>query len=392
MADAAIVGLGITDLGKVYGRTARDFAADAVRRACADAGLSTVELDGLLVTPGLRHGLDVSLADDLGVRDLKLLNEIRGDGSSVCAAIAYASLAIRAGMAGTIACVFADAPLRRGGRVGAAYAPSEPPAGFDGLIADAGLATGHAQYALAARRHMETFGTTSEQLGAIAVAQRAWAAGNPLAAMRDPITLADHQRSRLIADPLRLLDCCLVSNGGVAVVVSSASRAADLAQPPVHVLGFAQSHPVHEDGAGSGFGIVSGAAESGPAALRMAGVELEDVGIAEIYDCFTFAVLLTLEDYGFCPKGEGGPFAEEGNLMPAGGRVAVNTGGGQLSAYYMWGMTPLSEAVIQARGAGGARQAGNNEVILVSGNGGVFHHHSTLVLSPHERGRPGSAR
>jgi acetyl-CoA acetyltransferase len=382
----AIVGLGITELGKVYDRTARDFAADAVRRACADAGLSTRELDGLLVTPGLSDDLDMGVAEDLGVRDLKLLNEIRGDGTSACAAIAFACMAIESGMASLVACVFADAPLRRDRRTGAAYAPHEPPAGFDGLVADAGLAGGHAQYALATRRHMAAFGTTSEQLGAIAVAQRAWAHGNPLAHMRDPLALADHQNSRLIADPLRLLDCCLVSNGGIAVIVSSASRARALAQPPVHVLGFAQSHPVYAEDKDSGFGLVSGAARSGPAALRMAGAKVEDVGIAELYDCFTFAVLLTLEDYGFCAKGEGGPFVEDGRLMPGAGGLAVNTGGGQLSGYYMWGMTPVSEAVIQARGAGGDRQAGDNELIMVSGNGGVLHHHSTLVLSPRARG------
>ncbi|MGB8941678.1 MAG: thiolase family protein [Streptomyces sp.] len=383
--DAVIAGLGITDLGKVYDRTARDFAADAVRRACEDAGLLTRELDGLLVTPGLNDDLNASLAEDLGVRDLRLLNVIRGDGSTVCAAIAYASMAIGLGLASTIACVFADAPLRRGHRAGAAYTPSEPPRGFAGLVADAGLAKVHAQYALATRRHMETFGTTSEHLGAIAVAQRAWAGRNPLAEMRAPITLVDHQSSRLIADPLRLLDCCLVSNGGVAVVVTSSSRAADLAQPPVHVLGFAQSHPIYEDTKGGRFGLVSGAAKSGPMALRMAGAGIEDVDIAEIYDCFTFAVLLTLEDYGFCPKGEGGLYAEEGHLMPGGGQTAVNTGGGQLSGYSLWGMTPLSEAIIQARGAGGDRQADRNELIMVSGNGGVLHHHSTLVLSPQAR-------
>ncbi|WP_370941956.1 thiolase family protein [Amycolatopsis sp. cg5] len=388
MAGSAIAGLGVTDVGKVYGRTARDFAADAVRRACADAGLRTSELDGLLVTPGLSPGLDVSLIVDLGVRELKLLTEIGGDGTSVCAAVSSAAMAIDAGLATTVACVFADAPLRRGTSAGAAFEPGEPPAGFEGLLGDAGLASVHSRFALAAHRHMETFGTTSEQLGAIAVAQRQWAAGNPLAQQREPITLADHQNSRLIADPLRLLDCCLVSNGGAAVIVTSAARAASLAQPPVHVLGFAQSHPVHREHRGSGFGLVSGAAEAGRLAMRMAGTGIGDVDIAELYDCFTIAVLLTLEDYGFCGKGEGGPFAEEGNLMPGRGRVAVNTGGGQLSGCYLWGMTPLVEAVIQARGTGGDRQAARNEVIVVSGNGGAFDHHSTLVLGPDRRGGP----
>ncbi|SDZ35906.1 Acetyl-CoA acetyltransferase [Amycolatopsis xylanica] len=382
MTGAAIAGLGVTDVGKVYGRTARDFAADAVRRACDDAGLRTADLDGLLVTPGLSPGLDVSLIVDLGVAELKLLTEIGGDGTSVCTAVSYAAMAIAAGQATTVACVFADAPLRRGTGAGAVFEPGERQAGFEGLLGDAGLAPVQSRFALAARRHMETFGTTSGQLGAIAVAQREWAARNPLAQQREPITVADHQNSRLIADPLRLLDCCLVGNGGAAVIVTSAERAAALAQPPVHVLGFAQSHPVYREHRGSGFGLVSGAAESGRAALRMAGAGIGDVDIAELYDCFTIAVLLTLEDYGFCGKGEGGPFVEEGNLMPGRGRVAVNTGGGQLSGFSLWGMTPLVEAVVQARGAGGDRQAARNRVIMVSGNGGAFDHHGTLVLGP----------
>jgi acetyl-CoA acetyltransferase len=137
-------------------------------------------------------------------------------------------------------------------------------------------------------------------------------------------------------------------------------------------------------GRDSEFGLVSGAALSGPTALKMAGITIADIDVAELYDCYTYTALISLEDYGFCAKGEGGPFVAGGVLGPE-GSLAVNTGGGQLSSYYMWGMTPLSEAVIQARGQGGERQAPRNDMVLVSGNGGILDHHSTLILSPHAR-------
>src|SRR5262249_49993976 len=185
----------------------------------------------------------------------------------------------------------------------------------------------------------------------------------------EPITIADHQASRFIAEPLHLLDCCLVSNGGVAIVVTSADRAKDLAQPPVYVWGWGQAHPGIVQERGSRFGLETGAAMAGPNAMKMAGITPDDVDVCELYDCYTYTVLVTLEDYGFCEKGEGGPFVASGALAP-GGSLPTNTGGGQLSGYYLWGMTPLSEAVIQARGHGGERQAPRHDLVLVSGNGG----------------------
>ena len=173
-----------------------------------------------------------------------------------------------------------------------------------------------------------------------------------------------------------------MSNGGAAVIVTSDERARDLAQPPVYLLGWAQGHPGQALERGSSFGLRSGAAVAGPAALRMAGVRAADVDLVELYDCYTFTVLLTLEDYGFCPKGEGGRFVAEGHTRP-GGRLPCNTGGGQLSGYYLWGFTPLGEAILQARRQAGQRQADRRDVIMVSGNGGILEHHATLVLSPH---------
>jgi acetyl-CoA acetyltransferase len=378
---ATICGLGLTELGRVYGPTPAQFAADAVRRAAADAGLALADIDGLLTSSGVTGGVGLSLQRDLELTDLRLLSEMQAYGSTAGGMVQLASMAVEAGMADVVACVWADAPLRQGRPTGDSYGGSARALpGWRGIMAASGLAGANPMYALAARRHMMTYGTTSEQFGHIAIAQRQWAALNPRAQLREPVTMADYLASRWIAEPFRLLDCCLVSNGGIAVIVTSAERAAAMAQPPVRVLGWAQSHPGHSMGRYDDFGLVTGAARSGPAALAMAGVGLADIDVVELYDCYTYTVLVTLEDYGFCAKGEGGPFVESGILGP-GGKLKLNTGGGQLSSYYMWGMTPLSEAIIQA----GQRQAGEHGLVLVSGNGGVLDHHSTLVLSSEQQ-------
>ena len=381
----AIVGLGMTELGRVYGRSPRRLAADAVRRAVADAGLTLGDVDGLLVSHGLGGSPGIELAGTLGLRDLRLLSQVNAFGATAGAMVAHAATAVMTGTATVVACVFADAPLKPEKSAGSAYGrDAREWYGFGGMTAALGLRSVNSHYALAARRHMLRYGTTSEQLGAIAVSTRQWASRNPLAQMRDPITLADHQASRWVSEPLRLLDCCLVSNGAIAVVVTGADRARDLARPPVHLWGWGQGHPGHRKERDSDWGLTTGAAASGATAMKMAGITPSDVTVCELYDCYTYTVLVSLEDYGFCAKGEGGAFAESGALGP-GGSLPTNTGGGQLSAYYMWGMTPLSEAVIQARGDGGERQVAANDVILVSGNGGILDHHSTLIVSPHEK-------
>ncbi|XRQ02741.1 thiolase family protein [Actinomadura welshii] len=382
----SIVGLGMTELGRVYGRSPRRLAADAVRLAVADAGLALGDLDGLLVSHGMGGSPGIELAGALGLRDLRLLSQVNAFGATAGAMLSYAAMSVLSGTATTVACVFADAPLKPKKSAGSAYnRDAREWYGFGGMTAALGLRSVNSFYALAAQRHMARYGTTSEQLGAIAVSTREWASRNPLAQMRDPITLADHQESRWVSEPLHLLDCCLVSNGAIAVVVTGADRARDLARPPVHLWGWGQGHPGHRKERGSDFGLTTGAASSGATAMKMAGITTSDVTMCQLYDCYTYTVLVSLEDYGFCAKGEGGAFAASGALGP-GGSLPTNTGGGQLSAYYMWGMTPLSEAVVQARGDGGERQVPANDVILVSGNGGILDHHSTLVVSPHEKG------
>ncbi len=382
--NGAIVGLGITPQGKVYEHNAVGFAVEAVRLALEDAGLTRDDLDGLLLNPGIAWndgGLgSFQLQQAMGLRDLRLSVTMNAGGATACAMIQHAVQAIDAGLCSTVACVFSDAPLKppkpKGSGVGSKEGSAAAYAFGRGLDAAYGMFGINARYATVAQRHMHLYGTTSDHLGAIAVAERAWANLNPAAQFHDkPLTLEDYHASRWIAEPFHLFDCCLVSNGGLAVIVTSAERARDLRKPPVYVLGMGQGHP----GGDPLDTLASGAPLAKERAFAMAGVGLGDIDVVELYDCYTFTVLVCLEDYGFCAKGEGGAFVADGKLAP-GGSLPVNTGGGQLSSFYMWGMTPVSEAVIQVRGEGGARQVAGAKTALVSGNGGILSTHSTLIL------------
>jgi acetyl-CoA acetyltransferase len=387
-ARTAIVGLGITEQGKVYGPSAIGFAVDAVKLALDDAGLAAQDLDGLLVNPGLTWGQSAqmgsfALQQAMGLRDLRLSAAMSLGGATAGAMIMQAALAIDAGLATHVACVFSDAPLKPPRPKSDAPGDSSSSSGAYAFAGDLSAAYGafgvNGLYALVARRHMHRYGTTHDHLGAIAVAERAWAQHNPRAQFHDkPLTLAEYHASRWVAEPFHLLDCCLVSNGGLAVIVTSAERARDLRQAPVYLRGMGQGHP----GGDPAETLASGAPIAAQSAFAMAGAELSDVDFCELYDCYTFTVLVTLEDYGFCKKGEGGPFVADGRIAP-GGALPVNTGGGQLSSFYMWGMTPISEAVIQVRGQGGGRQVAKSDLGLVSGNGGVLSTHTTLLLGRH---------
>ncbi len=384
-AKTAIAGLGQTRMGKNFDHSnAMGFAAEAVNLALADAGLQRSDLDGLLVNPGLTWSNNTmasfSLQQAMGLKNMRLTATMNLGGASAAAMIMHAAQSIAAGMANVVACVFADAPLKppapekgKGGGAGAAY-------GFgQGINASYGQFGVNAAYAFVARRHMHLYGTTNDHLGEIAVSERKWANLNPAAQFADaPMTMEDYHSSRWVAEPFHLYDCCLVSNGGLAVIVTSAERAKTLKHPPVYLLGMGQGHP----GGDPMETLVSGAPLAKETAFKMAGIDLKDINFCELYDCYTFTVLVTLEDYGFCKKGEGGPFVADGRIAP-GGSVPVNTGGGQLSSFYMWGMTPIAEAIVQMRGEAGRRQVPKHEVGLVSGNGGILSTHSTLVLGSH---------
>ena len=381
----AIAGLGITPMGKIYGYDAQHFGAEAVRLAVEDAGIDRGEIDGLLINAGTaqRGALSPRFQNYLGLPNLRLLNQMNAWGATAGSMVQYAALAIHHGMASAVVCVFADAPLQKGGSAGAAYAARpKPPRGMASLLPNYGFFGANTGYALAARRYMDLYGVSQDALGGVAVAQREWAALNPQATMRDPISLADYHNSRWIVEPLHLLDCCLVSNGGVAVIVTSAERARDLKNDPAYIWGMGQGHPGNVKRAGPDPYTSSGAIIAKQTAFGMAGITTDDVAVCEFHDCYTYTVLRTIEDYGFCGPGEAGDFVADGRTRP-GGSLPVNTGGGQLSGYYMWGMTPLAEGVIQARGSGGARQVEKHDVVLISGNGGTLETHATLVLSPH---------
>ena len=381
-AATAIVGLGLTEMGKVYGRTITDLAGEAIALALEDAGLEKSDVDGLLINANGSTEMVPMLQLSLGLENLTLVNAMSSAGSTAGNMLQWATQSIHAGQASVVACVYADAPLREGGSASEGRYSGRRFSG-DGLaglsLAYGAYGPGNVGYALALRRHMHLFGTSHHHLGTIAVGQRKWALMNPRAQMKKEMTLDDYHASRWIVEPLHLFDCCLVSNGGVAVIVTSAERARGLKQPPVYMLGFGQAAPGDNQRAGGEPGIHTGAKKSGELALRMAGVELSDVDVLELYDCYTYTVLVTLEDYGFCAKGDGGAFVEDGKLGP-GGSLPTNTGGGQLSSFYMWGFTPLAEGVVQARGHGGERQVAKHDLVLVSGNGGTLNWHSTTVL------------
>jgi len=376
----AIAGLGLTRQGRVFDRDYIGFAVEAVALALADAGLPKNAIDGLLVNPGVSWRQPVMAAAvlqrSLGLSNLGLSLSLNAGGATAGAMVQQACAAIEMGLATTVACVFSDAPLRppRPGELressGTAFSGA---GGWDRAYGYFGI---NARYAMVARRHMAVYGTTQDQLATVAITQREWARSNPFAEMtHKPLTREEYHASRWVVEPFHLFDCCLVSNGGACVIVTSAERAKDLRRPPVAVLGFGQGHP----GSDPVETLSTGARQAGEVAMRMARLSVADVDVAQLYDCYTFTVLISLEDYGFCAKGEAGAFVESG-ATARGGRLPVNTGGGQLSSFYMWGMTPLAEAIIQLRRDGGARQVDNVEVALVSGNGGVLATHSCLLL------------
>jgi acetyl-CoA acetyltransferase len=231
-------------------------------------------------------------------------------------------------------------------------------------------------YALAAARHMHQYGTTPEQLAEVAVAARAWAARNPAAFMREPLTVADVLASRMVASPLRVLDICLVTDGGGAVVVTGDDRV----RAPVYLLGGGEA-TTHRHISAMPDLTITAAAESSSRAFAQAGLTPRDVDVVELYDAFTINTVLLLEDLGFCPKGEGGAFVADGNIAP-GGSLPVNTNGGGLSYGHpgMYGIFTIIEAVRQLRGEAGARQQRSPQIALAHGNGGVLSSQVTAIL------------
>ena len=363
----AITGIGETAYERGATKTAFQLQVEASLRAIQDAGLSPKQIDGIIPI-GITGAPAEEFVTNFGITDLSFSALTPLGGASSIAAIQCAGAAIAAGLCNHVL-VAAGRTSFLGARAGVRI-HQMPQFHFVteyelplGAIAPAQL------YAPMARRHMELYGTKSEQFGEIAVSTRQHALLNENALMKKPITLEDHQNSRMIADPFRLLDCSLESDGGAAFVVSSAERANDLRQPRVSVLGIAEGHPDSPSSITQRADLTRlGIAKAAPKAFEMAGVRHDEIDVAEIYDCFTYIVLCQLEDMGFCKKGEGGAFVEGGRLR-LGGALPTNTHGGLLSQAHMLGMNHIVELVRQLRGQGGRAQVANAEIGLVTGYG-----------------------
>jgi acetyl-CoA acetyltransferase len=374
--------VGVSDAASPTGELdlhGRALEATMIREALDDAGLALSDVDGVCYAGGMGMG-SVQLAEFLGIRPTFTDCTVTG-GSSYEVFVEHAAAAIAAGLAEVVVCVYAATPRSDRTRGG-------PPGGrrpaFGGPMAEwelpYGLKTPMGAYALAASRHMALYGTTSEQLAQIAVSTRAWAARNPRARFRDPITVDDVLASPMQASPLHLLDCCLVTDGAGAFVMTSADRAADLRKPPAYVLGAATCHDHQMISQMPDLTTTAGSV-SGPRAFAMAGVKPGDVNLLMGYDSFTITQLLHFEDLGFCAKGEGGAFVEDGKTAP-GGSLPTNTNGGGLSYTHpgMYGMFLIVEAVRQLRGECGERQISTHDIAVAHGSGGVLSCMSTIVL------------
>jgi acetyl-CoA acetyltransferase len=382
---AAIAGLGATEFSKDSGRSELQLAAEAALAALADAGLRPADVDGL-VTFAMDSNAEVAVAREIGAGELTFFSQISYGGGAACATVQQAALAVAAGAAEVVICYRAlnERSGRRFGQVSTAAVAMPTSSGIDnGWHYPMGLSTPAATVAMAARRYMHTYGATSEDFGAVAVADRRHAAANPDAWFyQRPITLAEHQASRWIAEPLRLLDCCQESDGAVALVVTSLERARDLRQPPAVIQAAAQGSGVDQFTMTSYYrDDLTGLPEMGVVGRQLwqqAGAGPADVRTAVLYDHFTPYVLMQLEELGFCPRGEARNFIADG-AIEMGGRLPLNPHGGQLGEAYIHGMNGIAEAARQVRGTSVNQVPGDGPVLVTAGTGVPT---SGLILGP----------
>jgi acetyl-CoA acetyltransferase len=373
----AIVGVAESDYGRVPNMTEMQLHAQALQRALEDSGLRKEDIDGVFCSSQTMGMPTVMLCEYLHIFP-RYSDSTSIGGSSFEAHLNHSVVAIRTGKCEVALISYGSTQLSSRGRMlGTGARPATIPE--DTYESPYGNTLVGA-YAMAARRHMHQYGTTSEQLAEIAVVTRRHAGLNPLAMYREPITVQDVLNSRMIADPLHLLDCCVVSDGGGAVLVTTEERARDLKQPPVYVLASSESH-THAHISQMPDLTVTAAAMTAPRAFAEAGVSRDDIDMAMIYDSFTITVLLLLEDLGFCKKGEGGAFVQNGRIA-LGGRLPINTDGGGLSSNHpgMRGIFLIIEAVRQLRGQSGPRQVQGAKLAVAHGSGGLLSSQATTIL------------
>ena len=379
MNSVAVVGVGETDYSTESGRSELVLSLQAITAALEDAGIRHDEVDGLL-----RWSVDTSseatVAANLGLSNLSWFGEINQAGNVGAALVANAAAAIHAGLCEVALILYGSTAASNSMAIGTGGSGGSrnPDTAFSSPY---GMTT-VGSYAMYANLHMNTYGTTSEQLAEIAVTMRRHASLNPHAKMRSPISTEDVLGSRMISRPLHLLDCCIISDGGGAIVLTSAERARDLPKPPVRILGCGEA--VQHQGVGRSDLLTIAAKQSGQNAFNMAQVQRSDIDFAMIYDSFTITVLATLENLGFCEPGEGGNFVSQGGIS-LDGKLPVNPDGGGLSSNHpgMRGIFLVIEAVKQLRQECGERQVSNPEIALAHGTGGTIgdkHSGATLIL------------
>jgi acetyl-CoA acetyltransferase len=369
---AAIVGTGTAGFGEAPGRTHLELLAEAAHKALADAGIGLDEVDGVYTATALNFSPGLTVPEYLGIQPA-IVDGTNVGGSSFLQHVISATLALQAGLCKVALICYGSNQRTAHGRL---VSMSDPPP-YEFIYKPRMPVTA---YALAAARHIHQYGTTVEQLAEVAVAARGWAALNPDAFMRGPLTVAEVRAARMVCDPFTVRDCCLVTDGAGALVMVAADRAKSSARKPVYFLGggFATTHRQISSMPDL---TVTGAAQSGPRGFAMAGLTPRDVDVLELYDAFTINTILFLEDLGYCKKGEGGAFVSGGRIAP-GGALPVNTNGGGLSCVHpgMYGIFTLIEGATQLRGEAGERQVKDAEVALCHGNGGTLSSQVTVLL------------
>ncbi|QKV55569.1 thiolase [Comamonas antarctica] len=372
----AIVASATYGMGEAPGLSSMDLAVSASLRALASAGLKPGDVDGLFI--GLPDDFlsGLTFAEYLGITP-QVTDNNRTGGSAFLTHCMWAALALEAGQCDVALVAYGSNQRSAAGGLVSAMRPSPYEAPYK-------LPRPVGAYALATSRYMHEYGLKREQLGAVAIAARQWAQLNPDAFLREPLGMHEYLASRLVSDPLSVRDCCLVTDGAAAIVMTRADRAKSLAQRPVYILGNAASTH-HRDITSMPDLTTTAAAISGPRAMAQAGVTPKDIDVVEVYDAFTINTLLFLEDLGFCRKGEAGAFVEGGRIAP-GGELPVNTNGGGLSCVHpgMYGLFTIVEAVQQLQGTAGARQVKDAKLALAHGNGGELSSQATMVLGTEE--------
>ena len=373
---AAIVGTATFGCGATPGYSNMELAHRASVMALAEAGLKPKDVDGLFVVTMDDTLGGLTLAETLGVHP-RFLDNNRTGGSSFQVHAMLAALALDAGLCDVALIAYGSNQRSSSGKLMQSSRPSPWETPYRPMRPVS-------SYALAAARHMHEYGTTKEQLGEVAIAARQWAQHNTEALMREPLTMEEYMKARPVSDPFGVRDCCLVTDGAAAVVMTRAERARDLSRRPVYLLGGAQA-TTHREIAGMADLTVTGLAEAAPRAYAQAGVGAKDIDVVELYDAFTINTLLFLEDMGFCAKGEGGPFVSGGRIAPGGG-LPVNTNGGGLSCTNpgMYGLFTIVEAARQLAGQAGERQVRDARLAIAQGNGGELSHEALLIFGTEE--------